>query len=55
MTHITVRRAEERTIPDDLTHHLEAINQLDPDERNAIRHLIEGALLRHQARKLAAS
>jgi hypothetical protein len=27
----------------------------DPDERNAIRHLIEGALLRHQARKLAAS
>ena len=46
---------EERTIPDDLKHHLEAINQLDPDERNAIRTLVEGTLLRHQARKLAAS
>jgi transcriptional regulator with XRE-family HTH domain len=46
---------EERTIPDDLTHHLEAINQLDPDERHAIRTLLEGTLLRHQARKLAAS
>ena len=46
---------EERTIPDDLRHHLEAINQLDPDERNAIRTLVEGTLLRHQARKLAAS
>lgn len=46
---------EERTIPDDLTHLLEALNDLDPDERNAIRALIEGALLRHQARKLAAT
>lgn len=27
--------------------------QLDPDERNSIRALIEGALLRHQARRLA--
>jgi transcriptional regulator with XRE-family HTH domain len=35
--------------------HLEAINQLDPDEQAAIRTLIEGTLLRHQARKLAAS
>ncbi len=43
------------SIPDDLRHHLEAINQLDPDERNAIRTLVEGTLLRHQARKLAAS
>ncbi len=37
----------------DLRLHLEALNQLDPDELNAIRQLIEGALLRHQARRLA--
>jgi transcriptional regulator with XRE-family HTH domain len=43
----------ERTIPDDIAHHLEAIGQLDPDEQAAIRQLIEGALLRHQARRLA--
>jgi transcriptional regulator with XRE-family HTH domain len=43
----------ERTIPNDLAHHLEAISQLDPDEQAGIRALIEGALLRHQARKLA--
>jgi hypothetical protein len=30
---------EERAIPEHLRHHLEAINQLDPDERNAIRTL----------------
>lgn len=35
--------------------HLEAVNHLDPDEQNAIRTLIEGTLLRHQARRLAAS
>lgn len=45
----------ERTIPDEIAHHLEAIGQLDPDEQAAIRALIEGALLRHQARRLAAS
>lgn len=45
----------ERRVPDDLAHHLEAINQLDPEEQHAIRGLIEGALLRHQARRLAAS
>lgn len=39
--------------PDDIAHHLEALNQLDPDEQAGIRALIEGALLRHQARKLA--
>jgi hypothetical protein len=33
--------------------HLAALDQLDPDERNSIRALIEGALLRHQARRLA--
>jgi transcriptional regulator with XRE-family HTH domain len=46
----------ERTIPDTLAHHLEAIDQLDPKEQQAIHALIEGALLRHQARRrLAAS
>ena len=45
----------ERTIPDGLAHHLEAIGQLDPEEQAAIRALIEGALLRHQARRLSAS
>jgi hypothetical protein len=35
--------------------HLEAINQPDPDERHAIPTLVEGTLLRHQARKLTAS
>ncbi len=38
---------------EDLNLHLEAINQLDKDEQQTIRHLIEGALLRHQAKKLA--
>lgn len=33
--------------------HLEALDQLDPDEQAGIRALIEGALLRHQARRLA--
>ena len=33
--------------------HLAALDQLAPDERNSIRALIEGALLRHQARRLA--
>lgn len=35
--------------------HLEALDQLDPDEQAAIRTVIEGTLLRHQARRLAAS
>ena len=33
--------------------HLAAHDQLDPEERAGIRALIEGALLRHQARRLA--
>ncbi len=39
--------------PTTLRLHLEALDQLDPDERTAILALIEGALLRHQARKFA--
>lgn len=33
--------------------HLAALDQLDPDERHSIRALIESALLRHPARRLA--
>lgn len=46
---------DERQIPPDIAHHLEALEQLDPDEQDSIRALIEGALLRHQARRLTAS
>jgi transcriptional regulator with XRE-family HTH domain len=45
---------DDEALPTDLRHHLEAINQLDPDEQHAIRTLIEATLLRHQARKLAS-
>ena len=44
----------ERQPPPHLNLALEAINQLDPDEQTLIRHVIEGALLRHQARKIAS-
>ena len=33
--------------------HLTALDELDPDEPAGIRALIEGALLRHEARRLA--
>jgi len=33
---------------------LEAITHLDPDEQAAIRTVIDGILLRHQARKIAS-
>lgn len=46
---------QERTTPTTFAHLLEALNQLDPEEQHAVRALIEGALLRHQARKLAAT
>ncbi|MBW9210521.1 hypothetical protein KV100_12740 [Mumia sp. zg.B21] len=36
-----------------LRNHLAKLDQLDPDERNSIRALIEGALLRHRAREFA--
>jgi len=35
--------------------HLEALDQLDPDEQATIRAVIEGALLRHQIRQVAVS
>jgi transcriptional regulator with XRE-family HTH domain len=45
---------DDNTLPPDLRHHLAAITQLDPDEQTTIRHVIEGALLRHHARQLAS-
>lgn len=45
---------EERGPADDqLRLHLEALNQLDDDEKNTVINLIESVLLRHQARRLA--
>jgi transcriptional regulator with XRE-family HTH domain len=37
----------------DLRLHLEALNQLDDDEKATVINLIESILLRHQARRLA--
>jgi transcriptional regulator with XRE-family HTH domain len=37
-----------------LRQHLAALDVLDPDELAAVRTVIEGTLLRHQARRLAA-
>lgn len=35
--------------------HLEALDQLDPDEQATVRAVIEGALLRHQIRQVNVS
>lgn len=35
--------------------HLEALDQLDDDEKTTVLNLIESVLLRHQARRLARS
>lgn len=40
--------------PDDWQLRLQAITHLDPDEQHAIRTVIDGILIRHQARKLAS-
>lgn len=46
------------TTPDPAHHdwqlRLDAITQLDPDEQLALRTVIDGILIRHQARKLAS-
>ena len=46
---------DERGPQDDLLLHLEAIQHLDDDEQAIVRTVIESVLLRHQARRLAAS
>ncbi len=45
---------DERAPTNDWQLRLEAIQHLDPDEQNTIRTVIEGILIRHQARKLAS-
>ena len=45
---------DERAPTNDWQLRLEAITHLDPDEQHAIRTVIDGILLRHQARKLAS-
>ncbi len=42
----------ERKVDDSLTLLLEGIAQLDPDEKHVIREMVEGILLKHQARRL---
>jgi len=45
---------EERGPADDLRLQFEAASRLDPDERNTLRDLIEGLLLKHEAKRWAA-
>jgi len=42
----------ERQPDDSLTLLLEGITRLDPDEKHVIREMVEGILLKHQARQL---
>src|SRR3989338_1592466 len=42
----------ERKPDDSLTLLLEGITRLDPDEKHVIREMVEGILLKHQARQL---
>lgn len=43
---------DERKADDSLTLLLEGISQLDPDEKHVIKEMVEGILLKHQARRL---
>jgi transcriptional regulator with XRE-family HTH domain len=43
---------KERQADDSLLLLLEGVGQLDPDEKHVIKELIEGILLKHQARRL---
>jgi transcriptional regulator with XRE-family HTH domain len=45
---------DERGPSDDLRLQFEAASRLDPDERNALKSLIEGLLLKHEAKRWAA-
>lgn len=38
---------------DDLKLHLEAISKLDPSEKKTVKELLEGMLLKHEAKKSA--
>ena len=43
---------QERGPDDDLRLHFEALAKLDPDEKKTVKELLEGMLLKHEARKL---
>jgi transcriptional regulator with XRE-family HTH domain len=43
---------QERGAEDDLRLHFEAISKLDPDEKKTIKDVLEGMLLKHEAKKL---
>ncbi|HWH93961.1 MAG TPA: helix-turn-helix transcriptional regulator, partial [Baekduia sp.] len=45
---------DERGPSDDLRLQFEAVSRLDPDERNVVKSLIEGMLLKHEAKRWAA-
>ena len=45
---------DERGPTDDLRLQFEAASRLDPDERNIVKELIEGMLLKHEAKRWAA-
>jgi hypothetical protein len=47
------RPGEPDPVDPDLRLHLEALNQLDDDERTTVINLIESVLLRHHARRLS--
>ena len=44
----------ERGPDDDFRLRFEALARLDADERNVVKELIDGMLLKHEARRLAA-
>ena len=43
---------DERKSPDDFVLQFEALAQLSPEDKKAIRSMIDGMLIRHQAKKL---
>ncbi|MEF9406863.1 RstR family transcriptional regulator, partial [Ralstonia solanacearum species complex bacterium KE055] len=43
----------ERGPDEDFRLRFEALSRLDPDERNVVKELIDGMLLKHEARRLA--
>lgn len=43
---------DERKVDDSLLLLLEGVAQLDPDEKHVIKEMVEGILLKHQARRL---
>ena len=45
--------AGERGPDEDFRLRFEALSRLDPDERNVVKELIDGMLLKHEARRLA--